>query len=437
MERLGIAACECNGKYIFVSYAHDDAEYVSQIVKKLVSRGIRIWYDEGIYEGKNWITSINTALNSCGAVVAFVSRAFVNSEYCYSEMAMGQHFNCTKIPVVIEETEISEEMRYVISSTIYVNQYLNNNIDQIVDILLTLIDKAYTGQKVDSQISAMQMAENINTFLKNENWNMALEESNKFVEADYNNYMGWLCKLKTLTHNNYLVACVHSNNAIGFDINESEREKIKESYRKAYDLSEHDDNERNIVQNQFIRYRDNFDIVKKGISDVNSAYDNYINLYNHTNKLLVENEVPRETVSHYVRSFILYFITSIIEAFLFMMFSNSQYSFVTNILVFTIIVTVVSALIAGYIFSQNYSEDKNNIDSIDKSRLLDSIKIFKVTYSPISFVCYFVMFIRSKFIDITFCVPLRRKLLKTQKNYENLYRNVNNNLSTIIFFTNV
>ena len=39
---------------MFVSYSHDDKAAVEQEITALAGRGIRVYYDEGIYPGHAW-----------------------------------------------------------------------------------------------------------------------------------------------------------------------------------------------------------------------------------------------------------------------------------------------------------------------------------------------------------------------------------------------
>lgn len=50
MERP-FPAYKGNQPYVFVSYAHDDAELVYPEIHRLREAGFNIWYDEGISPG--------------------------------------------------------------------------------------------------------------------------------------------------------------------------------------------------------------------------------------------------------------------------------------------------------------------------------------------------------------------------------------------------
>ena len=40
--------------YVFVSYAHEDLEYVARLVHFLRGEGVEVWYDAHLVPGKRW-----------------------------------------------------------------------------------------------------------------------------------------------------------------------------------------------------------------------------------------------------------------------------------------------------------------------------------------------------------------------------------------------
>jgi hypothetical protein len=60
--------------YIFVSYAHRDAEIVYPELKTLQDHGYRVWYDEGIDPGNEWPREIASAIKQCACCKWALSR---------------------------------------------------------------------------------------------------------------------------------------------------------------------------------------------------------------------------------------------------------------------------------------------------------------------------------------------------------------------------
>lgn len=82
--------------YIFISYAHKDAETVLPIIDRLQRDGYRVWYDEGIAPGSNWDEYISMHLDHSCNVLSFLSKAYVKSQNCKDELALtrkkGKYF---------------------------------------------------------------------------------------------------------------------------------------------------------------------------------------------------------------------------------------------------------------------------------------------------------------------------------------------------------
>jgi len=68
--------------YIFVSYAHDDAELVYPEISRLKNRGFNIWYDEGIRPGSTWRDEVALALTQCSVFLYFITPRSVASRNC-------------------------------------------------------------------------------------------------------------------------------------------------------------------------------------------------------------------------------------------------------------------------------------------------------------------------------------------------------------------
>ena len=80
---------EGNEKYIFASYSHDDSEIVLPIIRALQKHGCRIWCDEDLIVGENYNAAIARHLDGCSAVLYFLSKNWMESEYCRNEATVG------------------------------------------------------------------------------------------------------------------------------------------------------------------------------------------------------------------------------------------------------------------------------------------------------------------------------------------------------------
>ena len=56
--RCNATPYEGSEPYIFISYCHQDKERVYPYLEMMANDGYRIWYDEGITPGEEWIENI-------------------------------------------------------------------------------------------------------------------------------------------------------------------------------------------------------------------------------------------------------------------------------------------------------------------------------------------------------------------------------------------
>jgi hypothetical protein len=75
---------------VFISYAHEDADLARFFASELVRAGYRVWIDEGeLLIGDSLIERIATGIRGAQFVLALVSPASVNSNWCRRELSMA------------------------------------------------------------------------------------------------------------------------------------------------------------------------------------------------------------------------------------------------------------------------------------------------------------------------------------------------------------
>ena len=65
--------------HIFISYSHNDKDYVEKLEKKLIDEGFDVWVDHRIDYGSQWPKEIQKALDACDAFVVVVSERILNT----------------------------------------------------------------------------------------------------------------------------------------------------------------------------------------------------------------------------------------------------------------------------------------------------------------------------------------------------------------------
>jgi len=90
-------------KDIFISYAHTDKEYASQVYNYLNSNGYSCWMDEfELVGGHEWQKEIETALRNCKTVILVISPAYEASESCSKEVSLSCVLKKKVVPVLLQ-----------------------------------------------------------------------------------------------------------------------------------------------------------------------------------------------------------------------------------------------------------------------------------------------------------------------------------------------
>ena len=100
-----VAPYEGNEPFVFVSYAHKDSATVEPLIRGLLSRGVRVWYDAGLEAGADWLIRIGEQLERSSSVVAFVSRNYEESHNCRSEISFAIEERKNLVIVYLEPRE--------------------------------------------------------------------------------------------------------------------------------------------------------------------------------------------------------------------------------------------------------------------------------------------------------------------------------------------
>jgi len=72
--------------YVFVCYAHENADAVYPELQRLHDAGVRIWYDEGIAPGARWSDELARALSGAALVLFFCTAQSAKSKHCQDEV---------------------------------------------------------------------------------------------------------------------------------------------------------------------------------------------------------------------------------------------------------------------------------------------------------------------------------------------------------------
>jgi hypothetical protein len=99
-------AYEGNEPFIFISYAHDDANRVYPIIKELYESGWDLWYDEGIKITERYLPVIAHHVNRCSVIVLMLTNRCLNRPFVMNyELEYAGQRGIPIIPVLLEELE--------------------------------------------------------------------------------------------------------------------------------------------------------------------------------------------------------------------------------------------------------------------------------------------------------------------------------------------
>lgn len=275
MNDFDFSSCDCTGNYCCFCYTNIDSQFVGEIAKILHEKGIKIWFDQCIEEGVDQRASISTALSGASSVIVFLSRAFFESDTCYTEISMAQAKKKQRIPVLIENVNIPDDYSYILGSVEYVNQSLSTDPNVIAERLYPIIIRSYEGKNSDIELGYNKMVENVELFLKNGYFDKAYDESERIIHANAQSYLGWWCLLKTLTHGKKLIKCFDSDDAAGKRTDDSRIEEVKNAYLMAVQMPDITPQVKQEIDTYYTEYQKNLEQTKDDIQTINRLYSLY------------------------------------------------------------------------------------------------------------------------------------------------------------------
>lgn len=103
--------------YVFVCYAHEDAETVYTELRWLHEQGVNLWYDEGISTGHEWTEKLASAIGECERFLFFVSPRSVESRHCRNEVQYALELDKKFVAVYVEATTLPPGLKLSIGLT--------------------------------------------------------------------------------------------------------------------------------------------------------------------------------------------------------------------------------------------------------------------------------------------------------------------------------
>lgn len=106
-----------SGPYLFVCYAHEQAELVVREIEWLRTQGFQVWFDEAIEAGHRWSEELALAIEGSAALLLFMSPRSLSSRYCLDEIHFALECGRPIVPVEVEPAELTPGLRLSLGGT--------------------------------------------------------------------------------------------------------------------------------------------------------------------------------------------------------------------------------------------------------------------------------------------------------------------------------
>ncbi len=124
--------------YIFISYNHADSDIVYDIISELHSRGFRIWHDNGIPGGSNFVDILADKITGCKVFFSFLSSKYITSDYCKSELHYAFSERKPVVPIKLDPVKLPSGIKFRFAAINYISMYKFASVAEMVDALCDL-----------------------------------------------------------------------------------------------------------------------------------------------------------------------------------------------------------------------------------------------------------------------------------------------------------
>lgn len=149
-----------NEPYLFISYAHRDADKVLPFIEELDKDNYRLWYDAGINVGANWPEVVASHLLNAKKVVFFISKAFLDSQNCLREVNYAVAERKDMLCVLMDDIRLPEDMAMQLST---VRKIKMTSLKETMELIKEELDMSFIGDGISGyeQIGRNRSSANI------------------------------------------------------------------------------------------------------------------------------------------------------------------------------------------------------------------------------------------------------------------------------------
>lgn len=88
--------------YVFISYAHEDRDYVERLAKFLENEGIGVWFDRQLAVGRRFDQELEEKIANCGAFILVMTPASDNSDWVHDELERAKESDRDLLPILLD-----------------------------------------------------------------------------------------------------------------------------------------------------------------------------------------------------------------------------------------------------------------------------------------------------------------------------------------------
>jgi pimeloyl-ACP methyl ester carboxylesterase len=137
--------------YIFVCYSHADTDAVYGDIALLRSKGLNIWYDEGLSPGTEWSEELGLALEKSSHLLFYVSKSSASSRHCRDEVHFAQNHDKPVVTIYLEDVELPVGLELSLGSTQAIQKFNLSDDNYVNKIARVLPGVTGTDESVKSK----------------------------------------------------------------------------------------------------------------------------------------------------------------------------------------------------------------------------------------------------------------------------------------------
>lgn len=147
--------------YVFFSYAHANSEKVLPIIEQLDKANYRLWYDNGIEAGANWVEVVASHLLNSKTVIFFISGEFLKSQNCIREVNYAVAERKQMYCIFLDDSKLPKDMAMQLSTT---DKYPAADRDpkETAQNIIDYIGTEYLGDGISGYVAERKKKKSVN-----------------------------------------------------------------------------------------------------------------------------------------------------------------------------------------------------------------------------------------------------------------------------------